>query len=113
MSSIVNPKYIFLSSTVDTGGTNFACDYLRNFPLQDLCEVAITPIEHDAINVTFYFMVPSGMFYSISIPNAFCVGYGGEGPSGLYEIMREAGFPEETSMQVFSLSRYNEAVLHK
>ena len=113
MTSIVNEKNIFLSSTVETGGTEFACDYLRNFPLNTLCEVRITPIEHDAINSTFYFLTNFGMYYTISIPWAFCVGYGGEGPTGLYQIMKEAGFPEVVAERVFTMSRYKAEVLHK
>lgn len=106
-------KTVYLKATVDTGATAFACEHLRMFPLEKLIQVTVIPMEYDAIKVSFLFETQPDFCYQIDVLNAFCVGFRGEGPWGLHDLMIEAGFPEETASKVFVISRYDKTVLKK
>lgn len=53
------------------------------------------------------------MYMQIDVLGAFCVGYRGEGPWGLHDLMTDAGFSEYTASRVFEISRYAETILIK
>lgn len=106
-------KIIYLTSVVDTGATAFACEHLRMFPLEKIIQVTVIPKEHDTICVSFLFETRPGFCYQVDVLNAFCVGYRGEGPWGLHDLMIDAGFTEETASRVFVISRYDKTVLKK
>ena len=101
-------KRVYMTVDVEAGATSFACDFLRNFKLEKIKEVSITPAEYGGIVVSFFYETYPNMFMKIDMKDAFCVGYRGEGPWGLHDIMIEAGFPEYTASRVFEISRYAE-----
>ncbi len=109
----MSKKTIYLKAVVDTGATQFATKYLRNFDLTQITEIIITPVEHDGIMVTFFFNTSGNMYMQIDVLGAFCVGYRGEGPWGLHDLMTDAGFSEYTASRVFEISRYAETILIK
>ena len=110
---MANKKSIYIASVVDVGATKFACEYLRYFELNQITEIKLTPASFNKVIVSFYFETSPDLFMQIDILNGFCVGYHGEGPQGLYDIMIDAGFSEHTASRVFEISRYAETVLTK
>lgn len=103
----------YLTATIDTGATAYALEHLRMYPLEKVQKVIVAPTQNHAICVSFLFDTQPNFGYRVNVLNAFCVGYSGEGPSGLHDIMIEAGFPEDVANKVFEISRYDETVLEK
>ena len=103
----------YLTATVDTGATQFALEHLRMYPLEKIQKVIVAPLQYGAISVSFLFDTQPNLGFRVNVLNSFCVGYKGEGPWGLHDIMIEAGFPEEVAQRVFEISRYDETVLEK
>lgn len=101
-------KIIYIESDVHTGATSFACEYLRNFQLEKLTEVHVSPHEHDDVIISFFFQKNpnSDLFMQINVYGGFCVGYRGEGPWGLHDLMVDAGFSKDVAKRVFEVSRH-------
>lgn len=95
------------------GTTSESIEYLRKFPLDILQTVIVKPDGNGYVSVSFLFDITPNNGYTVTISNGFCVGYKGEGPWGLHDLMIEAGFAPEEAEKVFSISRYDETVLHK
>ena len=106
-------KIVYLTACIDTGATQFACRYLRKFDLKQISEIHITPAEHDHVEITFYFATSPNMFEQITVKHAFSVGYRGEGPWGLHDLMIDAGFSETKASSVFEASIYAETIIVK
>lgn len=86
--------------------TAVALENLRAYDLSEINRIVICPLEYGHIMVSFCFSND----IQLDIPHAFCVGYRGEGPYGLYDIMKAAGFPNQVAQRVFSVSRYEKSV---
>lgn len=97
---------IHLRSTVETDTTYFALEFLRMLPLEKIARIEIIPADHDSVLVSLFLESHPGAYIQIDIPNAFSVGYMGEGPRGLYEIMVAAGFNDGIADEIYTLSRY-------
>lgn len=101
-----------IKATVNTGSTSSGCEFLRLLPLEKLSKIQIIPDGNGFVAVSFFFELERNTM-QIDIADAFCVGYNGEGPNGLYDILIEGGFPQETALKVFEISRYEETTLTK
>lgn len=101
-----------IKATVNTGSTESGCEFLRLLPLEKMYKVQIIPDGCGFVKVSFYFELKRNTM-QIDMSDSFCVGYNGEGPNGLYDILIEGGFPEETALKVFEISRYEETTLTK
>lgn len=106
-------KTICSSAVVESYCTEWGKDFLRNFNLKQLEEVQIIPDGSGFITARFYVKTAFGCFIQLDVKHAFCVGYGGEGPRGLHDIMIEAGYPEHQASKVFTISRYEHTIIVK
>ncbi len=101
-----------INVVVNTGSTESGCEFLRLLPLEKMYKVQIIPDGCGFVKVSFYFELERNTM-QIDMSDSFCVGYNGEGPTGLHDIMIEGGFPEEIASKVFEISRYAETTLTK
>ena len=106
-------KIICSYAVVEAYCTEWGKDFLRKFDLKQVAEVQIIPDGSGFIIARFYVETAFRCFIQIDMKHAFCVGYGGEGPWGLHDIMIEAGYPEEQASKVFNISRYEQTVFVK
>lgn len=95
-----------LRKTIEAFTTASALEHLRMYNLDTLSKIEIVPMEYGHICVTFCF----SNYIKIDVPHAFCVGYRGEGPYGLYDVMKAAGFPNQVAQRVFTVSRYEKSI---
>ena len=103
----------YLTANVETGATHYALQYLRKHDLTQLQKVVIIPDNHGFICAQFQFDMKKLYGYSVNISGGFNVGYRGEGPYGLHDIMVEAGFPEDIASKVFEISPYEKTELER
>lgn len=86
---------------VTVGNTEDGMRYIREFGVKDISTILVMPdVNYVGTNVCFWTHDDGVM-----IIGAFAVGYRGTGPSGLVELMREAGFDDEDCKMIYNLDK--------
>lgn len=85
------------------GVTETALRYLRGFgsPFEifDFTQICSVVAVKEGIPCRVEFILNDGR--SIEVENGFNIGYGGEGPTGLYRVLLDAGFSVDDAYKVF------------